>query len=215
MKLFTWILRNPVAYLTTTLVGLLVVWGAVSFFVTPAESLAALNALVPLWGLIAVLFGIVPTIAQWHQGAAQWRVSLGEKLKDAKPLVLTERLQNGELEIRNVGGGVAVNVWLLTQRDGQASCLGCLVPGQSRALPAAVPTRHLIIAESRPFSGRRFTPTMNVLTASGVCHGFTVLADPGRECSVQQFLGLEHRALGQLWVWLPGEQDANTGAMLV
>jgi hypothetical protein len=215
MKPFAWILRYPVAYVTTTLVGLLIVWAVISFFVTPAESLTVLNALVPLWGLVAVLFGLVPTIAQWHQSAAQWRASLVEKLKDGKPLVLTERLPNGELEVRNVGGGVAVNVWLLTQRNGQASCLGCLVPGESRALPAPVPTRHLIVAEARPFSGRRFTPTMNVLTESGVCHGFTVLADPSRECSIQQFLGMEQQALGQLWGWLPGEQDANTGASLV
>jgi hypothetical protein len=161
-----------------------------------------LATLVPLWALAAVLLGGIPTVAKWFEEST-------ERLKANKPLVLTERTENGGYELRNAGGALAVNVWYVPDNARSKPVpMGSMTPNERRRIYS--PTeRHLILAESRPRSGRRWTPSMNVISGPAVCHGFAMLQDPTRECSITQLLQKEKKVLDLLWQWKPGDPDCE------
>ena len=67
--------------------------------------------------LVALVFGVVP-IAKWYD-------ELAKRITEEKPIVLTDRVQDG-FEIRNVGDAPAMNVWLLGPTEPQLLALGSL-----------------------------------------------------------------------------------------
>ena len=121
-------------------------------------------ALVLQMGVLAVLVlgGVVP-ISQW------WTESV-PRVKADKPLVFTNRLADGGLEVSNIGAASAVNVWLVIEDRTDPIPLGALDPHSSRPLPPeasellhrSTSGRHMLLAEARPHTQRPFTPTFNV-----------------------------------------------------
>ena len=180
MNIYAWILENlPIYFLIVLGVPLL-------------ASLFGLNS-VPFAQYLLIAIVAVPPIAKW------WQESV-DRLKENKPLAFSERIGDG-YEVRNVGGGLATNVWYFASQNALGVPLGSLAKGESRSFSTPPSERHLLVAESRPGSGRKWTPTMNVLTNDVVCHGFVELDDASREGTLTEFLGDEATKLGQLWHW--------------
>jgi len=108
---------------------LLVVWFGFALFLTPAESKDLFaDLLLPLWGFGLLFFGAI-------QGLAEWREGVRKRVLESKPLVLTDHRDASSYEIRNVGGGVGVNVWYLEEAEpDRLVCLGhCPLASRSRS----------------------------------------------------------------------------------
>ena len=82
--------------------------------------------------------------------------------------------------------------------------MGSLAPAESRPLADAGP-RQLFIAEARPHTGRKFTPTLNVRTADGnVCHGFLEPENDGslkEQGTLRDYLRLEPNLVRRFREW--------------
>jgi len=151
------------------------------------------------WGLAATLFLLWRyTIATYELARSaraqveilshQFRNSAIQELKQAKPIVFTDRT-NGGYHVRNVGQSFAVNVWYLVEGQAPVS-LGSLGENQSLPLPFEPADRHLLIAEARPGSRRKWTPTLNARSGEAFWHGFIRLEAAALESeeSLSEFL---------------------------
>jgi hypothetical protein len=116
--------------------------------------------------LVVVVGGVIP-IAKWYDERVLRVVS--------KPIVVTDLLADGTLQIRNIGEQPAVNVWMLIPGQETPLCLGSLDAHDDRELSQTVGNgRHLLLAAARPGSPRPYTITFNVLNSGDVAyrHGF-------------------------------------------
>lgn len=207
MKFYNWLLRHPFRYIGSMLGVLIAAWLALTFFVLQPprwdRSLSLGRDLLLLANFLVIVIGAIPPIAKW------WNESI-ERLKESKPLVFTDLLvgDNGESGgycIRNVGRAPAINVFYL--RDGEPwIALGSLQPGESRPLPTALAQhlaepsdqRHLLLAQSRPLTGREWTTSVNVRTAgpgSPMFHAFATPKKVDRGGTINEFLQAEGEGL--------------------
>jgi hypothetical protein len=184
--LYTWILQHLIPFLLIVLGVPLLAW------------LVGGWNLVPVVQLVLVAIAAVPPIAKW------WRESV-DRLIENKPVVFSERCPDGTYELRNVGGGLAVNVWYFSKATDPGVPLGSLSAGDARPHPVTpLPPRHLLIAEARP-GPRKWTLVMNVLVDGVVCHGFTPkpLEKLDHKGTLTEFLYEERDALNALLSWQP------------
>lgn len=115
-----------------------------------------------------------------------------KELRDAKPIVFTERNDDDRHIIVNVGNAPAMNVWYVAQEGQEPVPLGSVPKGGFRTMPQDVDVadRHLLVAEARPAARRKWTPTINVRIGHVFCHGFIELGESlNYQGSLKGFLG--------------------------
>jgi hypothetical protein len=132
---------------------------------------------------------------------SQLRLAGIDRLKENKPIVLTESDHDGahpRYRLCNIGNAPAVNVWY-QEEGGEPIALGAVPRGESRPVPPVMAEtlsragerRHLLIAESRPLTGRPWTVTLNIIPAAddeAPFHAFTDLFQVDRAGPIREFL---------------------------
>jgi hypothetical protein len=89
---------------------------------------------------------------------AKWYDDRIIKVKDDKPIVLTELRDDGRYELRNIGSAPAVNVWLILADHDEPIALGALDAHKERIVPesieltirAAANAAHVLLAAAPP-----------------------------------------------------------------
>ena len=207
MRFYNWLLRYPFRFVGVMLILLSGVWLLLTFCVLRPprwdRSLSLGRDLLLLANFLVIVIGAIPPIAKW------WSESV-ERLKESKPLVFTDLTirDDGASDgycIRNVGRAPAINVFYL--RDGELPiALGSLQPNESRPLPTALTQhlaeagdqRHLLLAQSRPLTGREWTTSVNVRTGgpgSPIYHAFATPRNVERAGTINDYLQAEGERL--------------------
>lgn len=187
------ILRRPWLWIVVYVLGLLAV------AVVPANWLesATFWRQSPEWGrlvfqfgglLLALLFGVIP-IAKWYDDQRKARLDALKDLEarirrliEQKPIVVSDVLEDGRVQMSNVGSSPAIDVWVVLAAQTAPVALGSLDAHSARGLPVVLGERlsepHILIAAARPYPGpgewqRPFTVTFNAPTSDGSTrHGF-------------------------------------------
>jgi hypothetical protein len=125
--------------------------------------------------LLVVLVGGVIPIAKWYED----RIT---RIKEDKPIVVTDWVAEDRYQIRNIGNAPAVNVWLVVEDQPSSLHLGSLdaheertlVPSATRTIERTATARHILLAAARPLSPRPYTVTFNTRATDdeGFRHGF-------------------------------------------
>ncbi|MCC7180449.1 MAG: hypothetical protein IT177_18865 [Acidobacteria bacterium] len=157
------VLLNAVAIVTTTVT------------LKISEAAAVLQAFFLLETLALVWFYTEATLALATAADAEFRNKWTREIVQGKPVVFTDRRADGYV-ISNAGAGLAANVWCLVEGYPPVP-FGSLKSGDSVPLDRAPAPRHLLIAEARPGTRRRWTVTMNIVGPNVVVHGFAHLGD--------------------------------------
>jgi hypothetical protein len=201
--IYHWIARRP-GWSILGFVALLVVLATlpVSFLerITPwQQSPDWAHTILQFGALLMVLVGGVIPIAKWQHD----RIKL---ITEAKPIVVTDRLADGNHQVRNIGNAPAFNVWLVVADLKEPTPLGSLDSHEARILSAsvvqtinhAVNGRHILLAAARP-GPRPYTVTFNVAAVEAAFrHGFDDNPPKDRLCrngTVEEYLEHERASL--------------------